>query len=99
MLDSSHGYDHVSLHLATRFPKQLPSTNLLATFSSTIWIAIIVTLLSLVIAIKMIILVYLKIDMRLLRHNLNMTQIFIRLVAGFTEPDYGAWFKRNSTGM
>ncbi len=94
----SHGYDRRSIHLATRFPKQLPSNDLLAVFSTNIWMATLVSLLLLVVTIMIAVNVYMQLDANLVRMDLDGTQIIIRLVAGITEPDDGSWFKTYSTG-
>ncbi len=42
---------------------------------------------------------YMLSDESRVRIDLDISQIFIRLVAGFTEPDDGTWFKTFSTGF
>ncbi len=98
ILDCTHGYDKQSLHLATRFPGILNSNDLLATFPQNIWMAIVVSLLSLVVTIMITVSVYMRINPNMVRMNLDGIQIIIRLVAGITEYDDGSWFKTFSTG-
>ncbi len=98
IMHCSHGYDRQSIHMTTIFPKQLPSNDLLATFPVNIWMATLVTLFMLVGTITIAINLYVKLDMNLVRTDLDGLHIFLRLVAGITEYDYGHWFKTFSTG-
>ncbi len=99
ILHCTHGYDRQSLHLATRFPKQLPSNNILATFPKNVWIASTVTLFLLVATLIISVHLYMNINPKMVRMNLDGPQMVIRLIAGITEPDDGSWFKTFSTGI
>ncbi len=98
IVECTHGYDRHSIHLATRFPRQLPSNDLLATFPKNIWMAMMASLLSLIVFIMITIFIYMQINHEMVRMDLDGVQILIRLVAGITEPDDGSWFKTYSTG-
>ena len=98
IMDFTHGYDRLSMHLATRFPKQLPAHDLLRLFPTNIWMATAICLLFLVVLITSTVSVYMKVNPTMVRMDLDGVQIVIRLVAGITEPDDGSWFKTYSTG-
>ena len=70
----------------------------MATFPMNIWLAIIASLLLIVVMIIMTIFVYMSVNPEIVRMDLSVSHIIIRLVAGFTEPDDGSWFKTFSTG-
>ncbi len=99
LLDSTHGYDRQTLHLATRYPRPLPPNGLVGTvFPFNVWMAIGISLFMIIAMIYSSIVVYMNAKPSIVRLNLDLNQIFIRLVAGFTEPDDGSWFKTYSTG-
>ncbi len=99
ILDCTHGYDRQSLHLASRYPRQLPSNDVLSTFSKNVWLAIIASIFMLVATIMLAIYMYTVSDSSLVRSNIELSLIVIRLVAGFTEPDQCSWFKTFSAGQ
>ncbi len=94
----THGYDRQSLHLASRFPRKLPSHNLLGIFPRKFWLAIIATVFMLTSMIILALYMHTNANTLLVKSDLDVTQIMIRLVAGFTEPDKARWFKTFSTG-
>ncbi len=61
--------------------------------------AIFVTVFLLVGIVMLSMYIYMLADSSLVRQDLDISVIFIRLVAGFTEPDDGTWFKTFSTGV
>ncbi len=99
MAECTHGYHSMSIHMATRYPNQLSSnTAISSVFPKRIWFAIgfSVGILSIVISIAM--QVYEHVEPSMVRLNVDLSQILIRLIAGFTEPDDDEYFKTFSTG-
>ena len=99
-VDCTHGYHRKTIHMATRYPRTIDfKNNILNLLPVKIWYAIGASWLSLAIAISVVILVYSRISSTLLRDNLFVSQVLIRLFAGATEPDNEKWFTKFSTGI
>ena len=100
LLDATHGYHKSSLHLATRFPrKAADGSDPFSVFPWKLWAVIFFSLTLIVLTIFNIWLTYSKIiGGGLIKENLDVTQIILRLTFGFTEPDDEGWFKGFSTG-
>ena len=98
-VDTTQGYHQKSIHLATRYPKiKDTKSNILKLFPENVWLAFGASMTTLTMAILVTIFVYSLISLSLLRANLGISQVLIRLFAGFTEPDNENWFKTFSTG-
>ena len=98
-IDCTHGYHKKTIHLATRYPRIIDlKSNVLNLLPIKVWYAIGASLPSLAIAISVVILVYARISSTLLRDNLIVSQVLMRLFAGATEPDNENWFTKFSTG-
>ena len=99
VLDPSHGYHRTNIYLATRFPRvDIEIQDPLSIFPKSIWLAIIIGNILLIIMIFNAILIYKKVNKSLVRMDLELSQIMVRLWAGFTEPDDEKWFIKFSTG-
>ena len=98
-IEPSHGYHRQSVHLATKFPDILNEVNNpINIFPKTVWLATLTCYLLLIIMVNNIIIVYSKVSPQMVKKNLGASQIFLRLLTGFTEPDDEGWFKGYSTG-
>ena len=85
--------------MATRFPRSLSSNSAIsAVFPEEVWFAIGFSVGILAIFISVTIQVYEAVNPSMVRANLDISQILIRLLAGFTEPDDEGYFKTYSTG-
>ena len=99
-MDCTHGYHKQSIHIATRFPRVLESNNnLLKIFSRKDWIGIGISLLLFTTFVTASMEMYKSVQPGNVRQGIDFSNIFIRLVAGFTEPDDEKWFKTFSTGF
>ena len=98
ILDCTHGFDSQSIHIASRFPRPLLSNDILATFPLNVWLAIGISIFLIIVMVLCSMLVYMQTEPSKVRLDLDVLYIIIRLVAGFTEPDDGSWFKTFSTG-
>ncbi len=85
--------------MATRFPRPLSSNSALsAVFPNDVWFAIGFSVGILTIFISIAIQVYETVNPSMVRPNLDISQVLLRLLAGFTEPDDEGYFKTFSTG-
>ena len=99
-VDASHGYHRKTVHLATKYPEIRPveRNNILFLFSFNIWIFTLSSVCALSMALMTTIIVYSNISSKLIRNNLSLSQVIMRLFAGITEPDDENWFTTFSTG-
>ena len=99
ILDCTHGYHKTTVHLASRYPDISDNiNNPLSVFPYKVWIATLFSLTLITICTLNIIYVYDGIKPKNIKSNLEVSQIVLRLSAGFTEPDDEAWFKNYSAG-
>ena len=99
ILDPSQGYHRTNIYLATRFPRVAnKNQNPLSIFAIAIWLAIAIANTLIVILVFNAIMIYKKVNIALVRSDLDTWQIMVRLWAGFTEPDDEVWFRKFSTG-
>ena len=96
IIDCTHGYHKTSVHLVSRFPQiNKDGNNPISIFPYQVWFAVLFTLSLLTFCTLNIIYVYAKFQPQLLRSNLEISQVVIRLILGMTEPDFVSWFKGN----
>ena len=99
ILDPSHGYHRTNIYLATRFPRVATNNQeLFSIFPKSVWLAVILANALFIIMIFNSVMIYEKVNNTLVRRELEWSQLLVRLVAGFTEPDNENWFTKFSTG-
>lgn len=99
VLDCSQGFHKSTIHLASRYPIQVSEYgNPFIIFPIKLWISIFFALLVFVFVILNIWALYKQINRNLVKSNLEISQIVIRVSIGFTEPDNEGWFRGYSTG-
>ena len=99
-MDATHGYHTSTLHLASRYPtKVAESSNPFKIFPKRIWLAIFITSALFCLLITNAVFIYEHLNPGLVKADVGVSRIIVRLLAGFTEPDNIGWFSRHfSTG-